>query len=195
MFLFFLRKKSDNSIVNSIVETSVPEFSGISPEFSTNQNFWEYIWPLCSTPPNGQRDINFEKCLQKKNVPFFQLSAPAISVASPLHWIIYVVNNNLKKSCLLHLRGLHNSNPTYLRFSRLENNAYLLKVVWYKTQDPTVFDKVNIRTITNEKVWGHSESKSGAKDIFPNAKTPACNFFQNHYQMLLNIFWPTAQTG
>jgi len=26
-------------------------------------------------------------------------------------------------------------------------------------QDPTVFDKANIRVITNEKVWGHSENK------------------------------------
>ena len=43
--------------------------------------------------------------------------------------------------------------------------------------------------------------KFGALDIFPNAKTPACNFFQNNDQqafwhfMLLNIFWATAQTG
>jgi len=44
------------------------------------------------------------------------MSASAISVASPLHWIICVVNNNLKKSCLLHLREIHNSNLTYLGF-------------------------------------------------------------------------------
>jgi len=34
---------------------------------------------------------------------------PAITVVSPLHWIIYVVNNNLKKSCVLHLWEIHNS--------------------------------------------------------------------------------------
>jgi len=38
--LFFRKNKSDNSIVNKRAETSVPEFSGILPEFSTNQNFW-----------------------------------------------------------------------------------------------------------------------------------------------------------
>jgi len=54
------------------------------------------------------------------------------------------------------------------------------------------------------KKFGDSENKFGALDIFPNAKTPACNFFQNNDQqafwhnwrfMLLNIFWGTAQTG
>ena len=46
--------------------------------------------------------------------------------------------------------------------------------------------------------------KHGELDIFPNAKAPACNFFQNNGQqafwhnyrfMLLNISWSTAQTG
>jgi len=55
-----------------------------------------------------------------------------------------------------------------------------------------------------KKFRGTVKIKSGALDIFPNAKAPACNFFQNNYQqtfwhnercMLLSIFWPTAQTG
>ena len=122
--VFFRRKKSDNSIVNKRVETSVPEFSEISPEFSTNQNFWGCTRPLSSTPLNGQRDINLANSLQKKqNILFFQLSVPAISVASPLHWISYVVNDNLKKSCLLHLREIHNSNPACLGLQRLANLA------------------------------------------------------------------------
>jgi len=105
--LFFSEKKSDNSIVNKRVETSVPEFSRISPEFSTNQNFRGCTYPLRSTPLNGQRDVHLEKSLQKSKIShFFQLSAPAISIASPLHWIICVVNNNLKKSCLLHHREI-----------------------------------------------------------------------------------------
>jgi len=33
-----------------------------------------------------------------------------------------------------------------------------LKEDWVKTQDPTVFDKANIRAITMN-VWGHSENK------------------------------------
>jgi len=33
---------------------------------------------------------------KKQNIQFFQQSAPAILVASPLHYIIYVVKNNLK---------------------------------------------------------------------------------------------------
>jgi len=42
---FFGEKKSDNSTVKKRVETSVPEFSGISPEFSTNQNFLRVHFP------------------------------------------------------------------------------------------------------------------------------------------------------
>jgi len=105
---FFRRKKSDNSIVYKRVKTSAPGFSGILLEFSTNQYFWRCTCPLCSTPLNGQRDINLEKVYKKQNIQFFQLSAPAISVASPFHWIIYVVNNNLKNSCLFksNLSGL-----------------------------------------------------------------------------------------
>jgi len=59
-------------------------------------------------------------------------------------------------------------------------------VVWVKTQDPTVFDKSNIRAIANEKVWGTVEIKFGTLDIFPNAKAPACNFFQDNDQQ---DFW------
>jgi len=64
--VFRRRKKSDNSIVNKRVETSVPEFSGISPEFLSNQNFWGCSCPLSSTPLNGQRDKNLEKSLHTK---------------------------------------------------------------------------------------------------------------------------------
>jgi len=65
---FFRRKKLDNSIVNKRIETSVPEFSGIYPEFSTNHNFWRCIYPLSSTPLNGQRDINLENSLQNSKI-------------------------------------------------------------------------------------------------------------------------------
>jgi len=119
---FFRIKKSDNSIVKKRVGTSAPEFSGISPEFSSKQNFWGCTCPLSSTPLNGQPDINLEKSFAKKqNIHIFQLSAPAITVASPFHWIIHVVNNNLKKSCLLHLKEIHDWNLIYLGFQRLEN--------------------------------------------------------------------------
>jgi len=72
---------------------------------------------------------------QKQNIRFFQLSTPFISVASPLIWIIYVVNNNFKNSCLLHLWEIHNSDLTYVGSSQLKNLAELLKDVWVKTQD------------------------------------------------------------
>ena len=93
--------------------------------------------------------------------------------------MLFRSKNNLKKSCLLHHRETHNSNLTYLGFQRLETLAYLLKVVWVKTQDTTVFDKANIRAITSEKVWGTVKIKFGALDIYPNAKAPGCNFFRN----------------
>jgi len=69
--VFFGEKKSDNSIVNKRVETSVPEFSEISPEFSTNQNFWGCIHTLSSAPLNGQRDINLENSLQNNKISNF----------------------------------------------------------------------------------------------------------------------------
>jgi len=72
---------------------------------------------------------------QKQNYRYLQLTTPAISFASPLHWIIYVVNNKLKISCLLPLCEIHNSNLTYVDVSRLEHLAELLKDVWAKTQD------------------------------------------------------------
>jgi len=56
-----------------------------------------------------------------------------------------------------------------------------------------------------KKFGGTVKIKFGALDIFPNAKVPACNFFQNNDQqafclayyrfMLFNISWATAQTG
>jgi len=60
-------------------------------------------------------------------------------------------------------------------------------VAWVKTQNPTVFDNDNIGAITNGNVWGHSENKVGTLDIFPNAKAPACNFFQNKTNKLFGI--------
>jgi len=60
-------------------------------------------------------------------------------------------------------------------------------VVWVKVQDPTVFDKANIRAITNENVWGTVKIKFGARDIFPNAKDPPCNFFQNNDQQAFDV--------
>jgi len=69
--VIFWREKSDNSTVNKRVETSVPEFSGISPEFSTKQIFWGCTCPLSSTPLNGQREINLEKSLQKSKISYF----------------------------------------------------------------------------------------------------------------------------
>ena len=62
-----------------------------------------------------------------------------------------------------------------------------MKVVWVKMQDPTVFDKANIRAITNEKVWGTVKIKLGALDIFPNGKAPACNFFRTTTNKLFGI--------
>jgi len=75
---------------------------------------------LCTTEWTA-RHKPWKQFTKQQNIQFFQLSVPAISVASPLHWIIYVVNNNLKKSSLLHLREIHNSNLAYLGFQRLEN--------------------------------------------------------------------------
>ena len=119
----------------------------------------------------------WKKFTKKQNIQFFQLCTPAVSVASPLHWIIYVVNNNLKKSCLLHLWEIHNSNLTFLGFSRLENLAGLLKEVWMKTQGPTVFYKTNIRAITNEKVWGHRGQKVWRTRYLSQSEGPSLQFF------------------
>ena len=133
-------------------------------------------------------DKPWKKFTKKQNIQFFELSVPAISAASPLHWIIYVVNNNLKKSCLLHLREIHNSNVTYLGFQRLENLAQLLKVVWVKTQDTTVFDKANIIGSSQMKKFGGTvKIKFGAPNIFPNAKAPACNFFRTTTNKLFGM--------
>jgi len=68
---FFRIKKSDTSTLYKRVETSVPGFSGISPDFPINQNFWGFTCPLSSTPLNGQRDINLEKSLQKRKISNF----------------------------------------------------------------------------------------------------------------------------
>jgi len=53
------------------VETFAHKYLGISPEFSTNQNYWGCTCPLSSTPLNGQRDINLEKSLQKSKISNF----------------------------------------------------------------------------------------------------------------------------
>jgi len=52
-----------------------------------------------------------------------------------------------------------------------------LKVVWVKTQDPTVFDKTIIRVITNEKVWGHSENKVWRTGHFSQREDPSVQYF------------------
>jgi len=46
--LFYSVKLIDHSIGNKVVETSVLELSGISPEFSTNPNFWGCACTLSS---------------------------------------------------------------------------------------------------------------------------------------------------
>jgi len=71
ILFFFRRKRSDTSIAYKRVKTSVPGFSGISPEFSTNQNFWGCNCPLNSTPLNGQGDINLEKVYKNEKYPIF----------------------------------------------------------------------------------------------------------------------------
>jgi len=83
---FFRIKKSDNSIVYKRVETSVPGFSGISPQFSTNQNFWGCTCSLSSTPLIGQRDINLEKSLHRAKYPIFpaECSSHFSCITSPL---------------------------------------------------------------------------------------------------------------
>jgi len=52
-----------------------------------------------------------------------------------------------------------------------------LKVLWVKTQDPTVFNKANIRAIANEKVWGHSENKAWHTRHFLQREGPSVQFF------------------
>jgi len=47
-------KKSNSDVFHSVtfggVETSAPEFTGILPGFSTNQNFWGCACILCTHP-------------------------------------------------------------------------------------------------------------------------------------------------
>jgi len=45
------------------------------------------------------------------------------------------------------------------------------------TQDPTVFDKANIRAITNEKVCRHSENKVWRTRHFSQCESPILQFF------------------
>jgi len=59
----------------------------------------------------------------------------------------------------------------------LENLALLLKPVWVKTQDPTVFDEANIRAITNEKVWGHKGNKVWRTRYLSQSECPSLRFF------------------
>jgi len=57
-----------------------------------------------------------------------------------------------------------------------------MKVVWVKTQDPI---KLTLGPSKMKKFGGRVKIKFGAVDIFPNAKAPVCNFFQNDQQ----AFW------
>ena len=52
-------------------------------------------------------------------------------------------------------------------------------MVWVTTQDPTVFDKANIRAVTNEKVWGKSENKVWrTRHFFPTRRPQLAIFFR-----------------
>jgi len=53
-----------------------------------------------------------------------------------------------------------------------------LKEVWIKTQDPTVFDKANIRAITNVNVWGHRGNKVWRSRYLSKSEAPVCIFFR-----------------
>jgi len=133
-----------------------PNFQEFRPKFRQVRTVGDALAPQLLNH-SATLDINSGKSLQKKqNIQVFQLGTPAISAATPLHWIIYFVNNNLKNSCLLDLWEIHNSNPTYLVFSRLDNLAELLKDVCVKRQDPHDFRQTNIKATTNEKVWGQT---------------------------------------
>jgi len=109
-----------------------------------------------------------------KNIQFFQLSALAISVASPLHWIIYVVNNNLKNSCLFksNLFGL----------SAIGKSRLAVERRWI----PQFSIKLTLGPSQMKKFGGKVKIKFSAPGISPNAKVPACNFFQNNDQQ---AFW------
>jgi len=100
-----------------------PNFQEFHPNFRQIKTFGGAPAPQLYTTEWTARHKTRKQFTKKQNIQFFQLSVLAISVASPLHWIIYVVNNNLKNSCLLHLREIHNSNITYLGFQRLEHLA------------------------------------------------------------------------
>jgi len=98
-------------------------FRNFTRIFDKSKLLGVHLPPQLYTTEWTARHKPWKKFTKKQNIQFFQPSAPAISVASPLHWIINVVNNNLKKPCLLHLREIHNSTLTYLGFQRLENLA------------------------------------------------------------------------
>jgi len=155
-----------------------PTFQEYHPSFRQIKTFGGALAPQLYTTEWTARHEPCKKFTKKQNIQFFQLSTPAISVASLPHRIIYVVNNNLKSpACYILGKFIRNSNLTYLDFQRLENLAQLLKVVWVKTQDPTVFDKANIRAITNEKVWEHSENKVWRTRHFSQREGPSVQFF------------------
>jgi len=44
---------------------------------------------------------------------------------------------------------------------------------------------LNIRTITNEKVWGHSENKVWRTRHFSQSEGPSVQIFQNNEQQAL----------
>jgi len=100
------------------------QLPGISPEFSTNQNVWDALDPSALHHWMDSATWTLQNAYKKVKSPFFPVECTRhfSSITSP--WdIIYVANNNLKNSLLLHLWEIHNSNPTCLGFSRLENLA------------------------------------------------------------------------
>jgi len=152
------------------------------------------LHPQLYTTEWTARHKPWKKFTKKQNISFFQLSAPAVSIASPLHWTIYVVNNNLKKSCLFksNLSGL----------SAIGKSRFAVEWFGSRRSIPQISIKLTLGPPQMKRFGGTVKIKFGAPDIFPNAKVSACNFFQNqqafwHNQrfMLLSIFWVTAQTG
>jgi len=116
----------ENLIGNKRVSSSVSEFTGISPKFST-KNFGGALDPSDPTQLNGQRDIIFGKSLQNMESATLSLeksckNSKTLKFPCWVHWSFPLHHLSIgwfrlqmtvwNISCLLHLWEINNSNLT-----------------------------------------------------------------------------------
>jgi len=120
---FFGEKNQITQQWTSVSKPLFPNFQEFHPNFGQIKTFGGALTPSALHHWMDSATLTLKKVYTKAKYLIFPAECTSHSIASPLHWIIYIVNNNLKKFCLLHLREIHYSNLTYLGFQRLDNLA------------------------------------------------------------------------